>query len=68
MPVKAELDKLTVVLGNNGINFKISDGQGCHLGDLRIGRGSVVWMKGKTTEKYGKKIPMKKFMEMLDQA
>ena len=68
MPVKAQLDKITVQLGNNGINFKISDSSGAHLGDLRIGRATVVWMKGKTSEKNGKRISMKKFLAMLDDA
>lgn len=67
MQVKAELDKLTVPLGNNGINFKISDNAGAHLGDLRIGRATVVWMKGKTSEKNGKRISMKGFLAMLDE-
>lgn len=66
MKVKVELNKVDIVLGNNGINLKIADNSGKHLGDLRIGRGHIVWMKGKTTEANGKKITMKKFLDVLD--
>lgn len=64
--VKVELDRVTVPLGNNGINLKIADNEDVHVGDLRIGRGRVVWMRGKTTEKNGKTLTMNKFLELLD--
>lgn len=66
MKIKLELSSVDIQLGNNGINLKIADNQGKHLGDLRIGRGHIVWMKGKTTEANGKKLTMKKFLEILD--
>lgn len=58
--------KVTVPLGNDGINLNIADTDNVHVGDLRIGRGRVVWMRGKTTEKNGKSITMNKFLELLD--
>jgi hypothetical protein len=64
--IKLEMDSVDIHLGNKGINLKIADPQGNHLGDLRIGRGHVVWMKGKTTEANGKKLTMKKFLDALD--
>ena len=68
MQVKVELDKVTVVLGSHGIVLKIADNSGKHVGNLRIGKATVVWMRGKTQEPQGVKIPMAKFIKMLDEA
>jgi len=34
-------------LGNNGIELDVYDGDE-HLGDLRIGKGTIEWCKGRT--------------------
>ncbi len=39
---------VTMELGNNGIELDVFDGQDNHLGDLRIGRGTIEWCKGRT--------------------
>jgi hypothetical protein len=53
-------------LGNNGIRLAIHDSQDKHVGNLRIGKATVVWMRGKTTEKYGKRIPLEKLLKLMD--
>ena len=68
MQVKVELDKVTVQLGSHGIVLKIADSAGKHVGDLRIGKATVVWMRGKTQEAQGNRISMAKFLKMLDEA
>jgi hypothetical protein len=35
-------------LGNNGIELDVYDNQGNHLGDLRIGKATIEWCKGRT--------------------
>lgn len=65
MRAKLRLDDVTSTLGNNGIVINVSDNQG-HVGDLRIGRATVVWMRGKTTEKNGKKIKLENLLKYLD--
>jgi len=65
--VKLNLDQVNIELGNNGIFLKIYEPNGgAHVGDLRIGKAKVVWMKGKTSEANGKSISLTKFIEMLD--
>jgi len=67
MDVKLNLDQVNIELGNNGIFLKIYEPSGgAHVGDLRIGRANIVWMQGRTTEKNGKKIPIKRFIELLN--
>lgn len=40
--------QVNMELGNNGIELDIYDNEDNHLGDLRIGRGTVEWCKGRT--------------------
>lgn len=35
-------------LGNNGVELDVYDNQDKHLGDLRIGRGTIEWCQGRT--------------------
>ena len=35
-------------LGNTGITLDVYDNQDKFLGDLRIGKGTIEWCKGKT--------------------
>ncbi len=34
-------------LGNNGLAFDVYDNKGNRLGDLRLGRATIEWCKGK---------------------
>ncbi|WP_422733914.1 hypothetical protein ACN26Y_28755 [Micromonospora sp. WMMD558] len=56
MEVKLKLDDVSITLGNKGIVLKIADNQGKHVGDLRIGKATVEWMKGRTRDGNGVKI------------
>ena len=42
-------------LGNRGVEFDIYDAEGNHLGDLRVGRGTVEWCRGRTRSGNGVK-------------
>lgn len=43
-------------LGNNGVTFDVRDNDGEFLGDLRLGKGTVEWCKGKTQAGNGVKV------------
>jgi hypothetical protein len=46
--------QVTMTLGNNGIELDVYDTFGTkHIGDLRIGRGTIEWCKGKTQKGHG---------------
>jgi len=63
--VELEIDK-PIPLGYRGVLLKITGSGGKHVGDLRVGRATVEWMRGRTREGNGKKIPMSKLVEFLD--
>ncbi len=39
---------VTMELGNQGIELDVYDGSDTHLGDLRIGKATIEWCKGRT--------------------
>lgn len=39
---------VTMNLGNNGITLDVYDNDDKHLGDLRLGRATIEWCKGRT--------------------
>ena len=39
---------VSMELGNNGIELDVYDNQGNHLGDLRVGKATIEWCKGRT--------------------
>jgi len=43
-------------LGNNGIELDVYDNQENHLGDLRIGKATIEWCKGRTRKGNGKQV------------
>lgn len=47
MKVSIKEFNVNMDLGNNGIQFDVYDNQDKYLGDLRIGRGTIEWCKGK---------------------
>jgi hypothetical protein len=50
-------------LGNNGVTLDVYDNADKFLGDLRIGRGTIEWCKGRTQAGNGVK---KKWLDLLD--
>jgi hypothetical protein len=56
MKVSIKHFEVDVELGNNGITFDVRDSSGAFLGDLRIGKGTVEWCKGKTQKGNGKRV------------
>jgi len=46
MKVSVKDLQVSMELGNNGIELGVNDGK-TYLGDLRIGRGTIEWCKGK---------------------
>lgn len=48
MKVSVKDFNISMDLGNNGITFDVYDTSENFLGDLRLGRGTIEWCKGKT--------------------
>jgi len=67
MQVKMKMDDVSITLGNKGVLLKISDNRGKHVGDLRIGRATVEWMKGRTRDGNGVKVRVSELIEWLEQ-
>lgn len=53
-------------LGNNGIVLQIWDNDDEYLGKLRIGKATVEWCKGQTRIGNGKKVKIKKLIDLLN--
>ena len=51
---------------NNGIELEIDDPNGDHRGDLVITKTSLIWCKGKTNPKNGKKVSWNDFIAYMD--
>lgn len=45
---------VSMELGNNGIALDVYDNQGAHLGDLRVGKATIEWCRGRTRKGNGK--------------
>lgn len=56
MKVKIKDLAVSMELGNNGVTFDVYDNTDSFLGDLRLGRGTVEWCKGKTQAGNGIKV------------
>ncbi|QRY48138.1 hypothetical protein JVX93_15930 [Mycolicibacterium boenickei] len=66
MKIYADLKDVTIELKNKGITLKIHDNTGKHVGDLRLGRSSGEWMRGRTRDGNGVKFTMQKLITLLD--
>ena len=53
-------------LGNKGITLDIYDNQGNFLGDLRVGKATIEWCKGKTRSNNGKKVNLEQFIQWIE--
>jgi hypothetical protein len=47
---------VSMALGNNGVVLDVYDHAGNHLGELRLGKATVEWGKGRTRAGYGTKV------------
>jgi hypothetical protein len=47
MKVSVKDLQVSMDLGNNGIELGVYDNKNVYLGDLRIGKGTIEWCKGK---------------------
>ena len=54
-------------LTSKGIEFGVKDAAGKHQGDFHVTKAGIVWCKGKTQKKDGKKLTWKKIMDMMDE-
>jgi hypothetical protein len=68
MQVKMEMNDVTITLGNKGVVLKISDNSGKHVGDLRIGKATVEWMKGRTRDGNGVRVKMSELIDWFESA
>lgn len=66
MKITANLSDVTITLGNKGITLHIADNAGKHVGDLRLGRSTGEWMRGRVREGNGVKFQMPKLIEALE--
>ena len=67
MQVQLDAKTVSLQLGNQGVDVKITDNRGRQLGTLRIGHATVEWRKGKLGPSTGRKLELSKFIsEHLD--
>jgi hypothetical protein len=66
MKVSVKDFQITMDLGNNGIELDVYDNQNNHLGDLRIGRATLEWCKGRTRTGNGKEVSWKDLIELFE--
>lgn len=56
MKVRIKDLSINMELGNNGVTFDVYDNDEKFLGDLRLGKATVEWCKGKTKAGNGVKV------------
>jgi len=66
MQVKIKQFEIEMEIKNKGIEIDVSDNAAKHLGDLYVTGTRLVWCKGRTSQKHGKKINWSKFIEMME--
>lgn len=54
-------------VGTPGIEIAVKDNDGKHQGDFHVTKAGIVWCKGKTLKKSGKKMTWKKIIDMMDE-
>lgn len=62
MQVQLDAKTVSLQLGNQGIDVRITDNQGRQVGTLRIGHATVEWRKGKIGPATGRKLELSKFI------
>jgi len=66
MQVSVKDLQVTMDLGNNGIELDVYTTSNEHLGDLRIGRGTIEWCKGKTNKGNGVQVSWNELIEWFE--
>ena len=54
-------------VGAPGVAFEVKDNDGKNQGEFHVTKGGLVWCKGKTAKKDGKKLTWKKLMDQLEE-
>ncbi|MBB5863778.1 hypothetical protein [Xanthomonas sp. 3058] len=67
MKVKIKDLNVSMELGNNGVTFDVYDGTEAFLGDLRLGRATVEWCKGRTRAGNGIKVNWNELLAFFDE-
>jgi hypothetical protein len=57
---------VTMNPGSKGITLDVYDTKGKHLGDLRIGKATIEWCKGKTQQGNGVKVRWDSLIEWFE--
>ena len=63
-----ELNVSPMDIKTKGIELDVYDNNGTHLGDLVVTKTGVIWCKGKTTPKKGKKVSWSEFIKVMEDA
>jgi intein-encoded DNA endonuclease-like protein len=63
MKVSVKDFQITMDLGNNGIELEVYDAQNNHLGDLRMGKATIEWCKGKIRAGNGIKVSWEELID-----
>jgi hypothetical protein len=64
--VQLKMDDVGIELGTKGILLKLTGTDGKHRGDLRIGKATVEWMRGRTHEGNGKMMKLQDLIDLLE--
>lgn len=57
---------VTMELGNKGIEFDVYDAAGNHKGDLRLGRATVEWCKGRVRSGNGVQVSWEELIQWFE--
>jgi hypothetical protein len=53
-------------IGNNGVELDVYNNQNKHLGDLRIGRGTIEWCSGSTRKGHGSQVSWNELIKFFE--
>jgi hypothetical protein len=67
MKVSVKNLAVNMPLGNNGIELDVYDSNDKHLGDLRIGRATIEWCKGRTRNGNGVQVDWPTLIQLLEE-
>ena len=66
MIVKVKDFDVAMEVKNNGIELDVAGPQGEHIGDLVVTKTNLIWCKGKTGRKNGKRIKWSDFIAYME--